>query len=302
MTSGGRRHAALVVLVAALAAGCIAESPTPAPSATPTDLPEATATVTRSELATTVWYAGYTIDFGTAIATLDAKGGTVTVDVTLHNMGGDTNGFDVPVRLVVGGTRLESSRDSTLPDLAQGESGPGRIVFAPSAAIDPRAATIVVGRDGDHQAVVPFLPGSARVVDLKPIAPPVPARASATGGSIRLTITGAELRADLPDWGDELPASTMALTFSYTATYVGSFAGGSSFTASNVSLTLPNGKVVAPRGDGKSQSNVLLLPGAAEGSLISRFEIPLPVGGTYTLVVGDGSAHAGIPFPITVKP
>lgn len=303
--SRDRRRAAfgllVAALVAALAAGCVSEAPTPAPTATGTDVPEPTAVVTRSELATTVWYAGYTIDLGTGVATLDAKGGTVTVAVTLHNLGGDTNGFDIPVRLLASGRRIDSSRDTALPDLAQGESGTGSFVFLPSSAIDIGAASIVIGRDGDHQAVVPFVPGSAPVIDLKPFAPPIPAKASTTGGTISLTITGAELRADLPDWGDELPASTMALTFSYTAAYVGTFAGGTPFTASNVALTLPNGKVVSPRKDGKSQSNVLLLPGAPQSSLLSRFEIPLPVGGTYTLTVGDGNAHGTIAFPITPK-
>ena len=307
--SGDRRCAAFrllvaalgATLVAALVAGCVSEPPPPAPSATATDLPQPTAVVTRSQLATTVWYAGYTIELGSAVATLDAKGGTVTVAAIFHNLGADTNGFDVPVRLLASGRRIDSSRDTTVPDLAQGESGPGTFVFAPSSAIDLATASIVIGRDGDHQAVVPFLPGTSAVIDLKPVAPPIPAKASTTGGTISLTITGAELRADLPDWGDELPASTMALTFSYTAAYVGTFAGGTPFTASNVALTLPNGKVVSPRKDGKSQSNVLLLPGAPQSSLVSRFEIPLPIGGTYTLTVGDGNAHGTIAFPITPK-
>jgi hypothetical protein len=81
---GGRRLAALCVAVAALTAGCLPEASGPPASPSSTLEPDATATVTDIDLGTTVWYAGWTLAFGAAEASLDPKGGDVTVGLKLR--------------------------------------------------------------------------------------------------------------------------------------------------------------------------------------------------------------------------
>jgi hypothetical protein len=122
-------------------------------------------------------------------------------------------------------------------------------------------------------------------------------------GSTRTTNFHVSLRAvsrrwDLPDWNDELPVTTQAMTITYDSTYAGSFAGGIAFTADNVQLRLPDGTKVSPRPDGHSQSIELIGPGKTVKGMTSRFEIPDGLTGKFALLILDGSSVKAIPFSI----
>jgi hypothetical protein len=189
------------------------------------------------------------------------------------------------------------TRDSAFPEVASGRDGAAEIRFTVIGQFDLGAATIVVGAPDAHQAVVP-LRAAGGAVTLEPVAIARPAKPLATAGSLKISMLTAEIRADLPDWGLELPSATLAITITYDVAYIGTFDGGASFTADNIRLRLPNGGFIAPRRDGRSQSTTVLKPKATARSLSSRFEIPLPAGGSYQLVIQDGAHRAGVPFAV----
>lgn len=301
MRRGGRRLAALFITMAALNAACLPEASVAPATPSPTLEPDATATVTRLELGTTVWYAGWTLAFGSAQASLDPKGGDVAVGLTLHNDGPDEAAFDEPIRLVAGSAAFEPTRESVLPDVASGGAARSEIRFTVMGRLDLASAAVVIGGPEAHQAVVP-LGQPARAVTLEPVEIAQPAKPVVTAGSLKLSMQRAEVRADLPDWSLELHSDRLAITITYDMAYVGSFDGGASFTADNVRLRLPNGTSVAPRRDGRSQSTAVLLPKAAARGLTSRFEIPTPAGGTYQLVLQDGTRGAAVAFVIPKMP
>jgi len=123
-------------------------------------------------------------------------------------------------------------------------------------------------------------------------------KGTGTAGSLKVVVRQLEIRWDLPDWHDELPFATEAVTITYDATYTGSFAGGFAFTDDNVGLRLPFGAVVPPRQDGHSQSVALIGPGKTSRGLISRFEIPDGTTGKFLLLLHDGSASGSVAIVI----
>ena len=116
--------------------------------------------------------------------------------------------------------------------------------------------------------------------------------------SLRITIRGAVLRWDLPDWSEELNADLAVLTLTYDVTYLGDFSGGFAFTGDNVALRLPTNTMVESRQDGHSQSVELIGPGKTKKGLFSRFELPSGMTGRFALVVRNGSASKAIPFVV----
>ncbi|MBI3745106.1 MAG: hypothetical protein HY264_01000, partial [Chloroflexi bacterium] len=122
---------------------------------------------------------------------------------------------------------------------------------------------------------------------------------TAQAGNLAITVRAGELRADLPDWGIELPPEAMALSVTYDARYAGSFEGGFAFTTANIALVLPDGRTVAARPDGRSAPAVLIGAGATMTGLVSRFDVAAPGTGSYALEVHDGSASKRIPFQVT---
>ncbi len=298
MTAGGRGPAVLIAVLsmAVLVAGCGSDA-APSPSPTPTDVPLPTPVTTTYATSVTTWYGGLVIHVDGFMAVLRAGVGSVAASMRIENPGTDAATLTAPIRLTSGGAVAEPARGTSLPDLDAGGSASVLIRFDVVAGFDVASATLRIGRSTEHQVVVPLTPGVADLVTNAPqtleLAP-----ASVTAGSLRVTIRGAVLRADLPDWGLELPPGVLALTLTYDARYVGQFAGGFAFTGANVGLRLPDGTVVGPRQDGQSQSTAVLLPGAAATGLGSRFEVPIPGPGKYALIVRDGSSNASIPIVI----
>ena len=298
MTAGGRGPAVLIAVLsmAVLGAGCgpdIGPSPTPPPTAVPLPTP----VTTTYAVTTTAWYGGLVIHVDGVTAVLRAGVGAAAADLRIENPGTDPAALTAPIRSTSGGTVADPVRGTSLPDVDAGGSASVTIRFDIAAGFDLAAATLRIGRSTEHQVVVPLTPGVADLVTNAPLTlSPTPA--TATAGSLRLTLRGAELRADLPDWGLELPPGVLALTLTYDARYVGQFSGGFAFTGANVGLKLPDGTVIGPRQDGHSQSTAVLLPGAVASGLSSRFEVPIPGPGKYALVIRDGSRSASIPLVI----
>jgi hypothetical protein len=281
---------ALAAIVAVVAvAGC---APATAPSATSTEAAIPTPTVTQYQLNTTVWYAGLMLTVTSATAIFDPGGGTVTVLGQFQNPGSDDETLEAPIRITAGAQTFEPVHGTQLPDVAAGGTADLMLTFDVAGLPSVDGAELRVGPPEANQAVVAFGPGGAPTRTLEPVKLAV--KGTANASDLRISLTAGELRWDLPDWTDELPTGTAALTLTYDAAYRGSFAGGLAFTADNVSLKLPDGAVVRPRRDGRSQSLALLLPGKPQAGLRSRFEVPSSEHGTFILMIANGAAHATI--------
>lgn len=288
----GRRGLAASVAVATIVAGCLGTAATPAPTPSPEPLP--TPVVTDYPLNAMVWEQGLVLTFHRATASLDAKGGPVTVTASIANPGAATATLDAPIQLGITEDIFDVVPGTALPDIAAGSSVDVSIEFDVVGHASVDDGVLRVGRPGDHAALVPFRPGSVAALSLEPKAADL--KGSVTAGSVKLTLRHREVRWDLSDWYDELPLGTEALTLTYDVTNSGTFSGGLAFTAANVSLRLPTGTILAPRGDGQSQSIELIGPGKTVRNLFSRFEIPTAMTGTFALVVNDG---AGKPRPLS---
>jgi hypothetical protein len=288
------RRLAMCLILAAALIGCTSETTTPSPSPTPAPLP--TPVMTTYTLETTAWVEGLVVTVHGASASLDPKGGPVTVTMKIDNPGGDLAALDVPIRLTASGFVYNVVSGTVLPEIDAGGSAEVSLVFEVENHSSIADGVLRIGRPGDHQVQIPFTNGPIPTLTLKP--DPAPLSAAATAGGIRLTLRRREVRWDLPDWYQELAVTKEVLTVTYDVTYIGNFSGGFAFTGANVRLQLPDGTLVPSRKDGHSQSNVLVGPGKTAKTLMSRFEIPTGTSGTLGIVVMDGSIHRVATFKI----
>lgn len=297
MTSGARRRASpIVALVSvALLAAC-GPAPRPTPGPTPTEEPLPTPVTTTYLVNETAWYAGLIIHLDTVTTVLNQGVGSVSAAVRIENPAADPASLDAPVRLAASGEAIDPVPGTEIPDVDAGGAVAVSIPFDIDAGFEIGRAALRIGRPADHQAVLPLVAGTQDLVTLEPVE--LALAGTATAGALRLTVTGGELRADLPDWGLELGPGTLALTVTYDARYTGDFAGGFAFTGANVGLKLPNGTIVAAREDGHSQSVAVLQPAATMAGLSSRFDVAVPGTGSYALVVRDGTSTATIPIEV----
>jgi len=290
----GLRRVLVVALGIALA-GCQNPASSPNPS---TGVPEAgpTPVVTEYEIGTTVWIDGFVVTVHTAVASLDAKGGPVSVLLRIENPGTDAATLDAPIRLTASGAAFELAHGTEIPEIPAGEVAELTIEFEVVGRSTIDDGVLRIGRTGDHQIQVPFGAGAVKLLTLEPVG--LNLTGAGAAGNLRFTLHRAVVRWDLPDWHTELPNASAALTLTYDATYTGDFAGGYAFTADNIRLRLPDGTVVAPRADGHSQPILLIGPKQTVRSLESRFEIPSGLTGRFALIVIDGAAQKAIPFTI----
>ena len=292
-----RRRLAVLVVLATAVGGCL-DAPVPSTSPTPQPTPQPTPVTTTFDLGTTVWYEGLLIHVDNAVATLDERGGPVEVRLRLENPGDEEGELDARIFLDVDGSTgdppLEPTRESKVPIVpAHGLVG-AVMTYELQGVASADRAVVLFGEAPLHVARVPLTSegGTAQVFE------PVQVTLSNSSGvkDLRLTLRSALLRWDLPDWSQELTADLQALTVTYDATYLGTFAGGFAFTGDNVRLRLPDGTRVAPRRDGHSQSIELIGARQTKRGLSSRFEIPAGTVGRFALIVQTNAGAKAIPF------
>jgi hypothetical protein len=293
----GMRRAGALGLVAALFAGCL-DVPVPSSSPTAAPTPEPTPITTTYDLERTAWYEGLLIHVDSAVATLDERGGPVSIRIRLENPGEDDGELTGRILLQLSPDSSEPTvvpnRDSKVPPVpAHGFAG-AVLTYDLQGVASVDDAAILIGEAPLHVARIPLTSagGTARLFE------PVELELSGAGavGDLRLALRGGLLRWDLPDWSEELPDSVQALTLTYDATYLGDFAGGFAFTADNIQLRLPDGTRIAPRRDGHSQSIELLGAHQTKKSLFSRFDIPAGMTGRFALIAVTDSGSKAIPF------
>lgn len=295
MTAGLWRRLAVLAALTAILAGCLdADAPSAAP--TPTRAPEPTPITTTYDLRTDVWYEGLVLHFDVVTATLDDRGGPVIVSFRIDNPTEDLGELDGKVRLVVDGTPVDATRDSTVPSVPSKGSAVAVLTYELQGIASIDDAMIEVGAAPLHVAKVPLTPAAGTPLTFEPLA--LKLKGSGTAGSVKITLRSGLLRWDLPDWSQELDATLAALTLTYDVTYAGDFGGGIAFTGDFVALRLPDGEVVEERKDGRSRPVELIGPRKTKKNLFSRFEIPAGATGKFALLIRDGELVKAIQFTI----
>jgi len=288
-----RRLGALLVIVAFAAAACL-DAPQASVGPTPTREPEATPTVTTFELGSTVWYEGLLVHLDRATAQLGPRAGVVDVVVRLENPGPEESELNGAIRLATGGATIDA-KESRIPPVPPDGVGGAVLTYELTGVSSVADGVLEIGDDPQHIATVPLVQ-PPEPVTFEPVQ--MDLAGTGTAGDLKLALHHGELRWDLPDWSQQLVAGLQALTLTYDASYLGSFAGGFAFTGDNVALRLPDGKVVGARRDGHSQSVELIGARKTKKNLFSRFEIPSGMTGRFNLLVKNGSNQVGIPFTI----
>lgn len=288
-----------LAVLAVLLAGCL-DVPTAsiAPSAQPTPAP--TPSTTTYTLDATVWYEGLVIHVDDVVATLDERGGPVELRLRIENPGDDDGELDARILLQVDAATkaapVAPNRDSVVPTIPAHGIVDAVMTYELQAVASVEKAAVLIGEGPQHAARVPLTAAGGEAVDFEPV--DLKLAGSGAAGDLKIALRGAILRWDLPDWSQELPATTEALQITYDAAYLGSFPGGFAFTGDNVRLRLPDGTLVEPRRDGHSQSIELISAQKTKKGLFSRFEIPAGTTGRLALVVRSGSTSKAIPFDL----
>jgi hypothetical protein len=282
--------ACAALVAAACGGGGGAPDATPTPEAAPTE-EEPTAAPSTDSIAIdqTFWHAGWKVTLGDATLGLDERGvRTVTIDADFENLSNRTSTFDSQVVLTSGGNAFaDTSTDQELPNVPAGLSNDGLFAIEVDETFTLDDATLVVGNPDNNQAVVPIGPGSPdELVTLEPLQ--IAAAGSAAAGPVAFALTGVEVRADLPDWLDEVEEGRLALIVSFEVTVgTGIPIGEGVLQDQNVALLLPDGSAVAVRSDGRSGVNELLQgkEGTTIRGLSVRFIVEQPVEGQYAFLV-----------------
>ena len=294
----GQRPARVGVLAAVLAAvlaGCLdANAPSAAPKTRVS--PEPTPVTTVYELGKQVWYAGLVITVDRVTATLDERGGIVEVVVGVANPNADATNLNAAITLIAAGKRVAPTRDSRVPEVPGAGSVAAVLTYELQGIASVDDAILEIGTSPVHLGRVPLTPRAGTAVTFEPRA--LDLAGTATASSLKVTLRGALVQWDLPDWSQELDASLQALTLTYDVTYAGDFPGGLAFTGENIALRLPDGTVIAARRDGHSQSVELIGARKTKKGLFSRFEIPAGVTGNFALLVRNAGTTKTIAFAI----
>jgi hypothetical protein len=291
---GSARPSSLaMILISVATAACVAAPSAPA-SLSPIDAGP-TPTVTDYQINRTAWVAGFVVTVVSAQATLDSKGGPVSVALDIANRG-DTAVLEAPITLTAGDAVFELEHGEDLPVQPAGAITKVRLEFEVVGRSTIDDGVLRIGRSGEHIAAIPFRPSTGQAMTLEPETTSLELLGRA--GTLHVSVRTMVRRWDLPDWHDELPADRVTLLFVYDLTYTGDFSGGSAFTADNVRLRLPDGTLVEPRPDGHSQSVALLEPSTTFHGLRSRFEIPDGLSGDFAFVIRDGSLSKAIVFTV----
>ena len=235
------------------------------------------------------WHAGWKVTLGEATLGQDELGNrTVTIDVTFENLSSRTSTFNSRIVLTSGGNSFgDIGSEQDLPNVPGLLSNTGLLAIEVDDTFSLDDATLIVGNPDNNQAIVPIGPASPdELISLEPLQ--IAAAGSAAAGPVSFTVTGVELRADLPDSSDEVEKGRLAIIVSFEVTVgAGIPIGEGVLQSGNVALKLPDGTAVAVRSDGRSGVNELLQ--GKEGTTIQdlsvRFIVPEPAAGQYAFIV-----------------
>ena len=267
--------------------GSAPETTEPAASVAPVE-----ATAASVEIDQEFWFAGFHVDLGAA--SFDPSSGSVTVEATFENLGSEPAVFEGTSSLAAAGAFYEASATQSLPTVPGLSTGAGQLAFDVDDAFTFEGAVLTVGLAEHQQAVVPF-DASTAAVTLEPTS--FDLAGDVSSGAIAATLTGAELRADVPAEHGQIEVGYQALTIGFDVTNHGSYAGGFAFSyGGNLALELPDGTTIAAD-DGPIE---LLTLGTTLPDQSVRFTIPEPATGQYRFVLIDDteSIKKYIPFEI----
>ena len=236
-----------------------------------------------------IWHAGWKVTLGEARLGQDERGSrTVTIDAIFENLSNQTSTFNSRIVLTSGGNSFgDTTIEQDLPNVPAGLTNDGLFAIQVDNTFSLDDATLTVGNPDNNQAIVPIGPESPdEFMSLEPLQ--IAATGSAAAGPLSFTITGAELRADLPDWRQEVEEGQLAMIVFFEVTVSeGIPIGEGVFQSQNVALRLPDGTAVAVRSDGRSGVNELLQ--GKEGTTIKdlsvRFIVDEPAAGQYAFIV-----------------
>jgi hypothetical protein len=284
-------------LVACGGGGDDDEEPTAEPTveeAEPTDEPAASEDSVQVDQS--YWHAGFKVTLGAANLVPDDFGtATVTIDAVFENLGDTDATPDSQLALTSGTNSYPSgSLEEEIPQVPAGLTSSGTLAFDVDDAFTFENATLIVGNPENNQAFIPLGPEGEELVTLEPQT--IAATGTVTAGAVTARVTGAELRADLPDRHSEMEAGQLALTVFFEVDVgTGIAIGQGVFQSPNVALILPDGTAVAVISDGVSGVNELLQ--GKEGTTISdlsvRFPVETPAPGTYQFVVRGNYGPGG---------
>ncbi len=235
------------------------------------------------------WHAGWKVTLGEATLGPDELGiRTVAIEATFESLNNRTSTFNSQLALTSGGNAFgDTGIEQDLPSVPAGLSSNGLFAIQVDDTFSLDDATLIVGNPDNNRAIVPIGPNSPDdFVSLEPVQ--VAVAGSAAAGPVSFTVTGVEVRADLPDWRQEVEEGHLAMIVSFEVTIgEGIPIGEGVFQSGNVALLLPDGTAVAVRSDGRSGVNELLQ--GKEGTTIQglsvRFIIDEPPEGEYLFQV-----------------
>jgi hypothetical protein len=253
------------------------------------ETPTEEAAATTATINQDFWHAGWKVTLEDAALSTDEFGAaTVTINATFENLGETDSSFNSQLALTSGGNSYTSDDfNSELPTVPAGLTNDGVFAFTVDEQFSFDDATLTVGAPEGNQAVVPL--GANSPDELVTLEPQVIAvNGSATAGPIAFTVTEAEIRADRPDWSDQVEAGKLAMTVRFEVTPgAGIEIGEGVLQSQNVALMQPDGTALAVLDDGRSGVNELLQgrEGTTISDLSARFLIDAPAEGDYVFII-----------------
>jgi hypothetical protein len=285
-----------LTLVACGGGGGDDDEPTEAPTLAEEPTDEPSASEDSVEVNQSYWHAGFKVTLGTATLETDELGiPTVTIDAVFENLGDTDATPDSQLALTSGTTSYGTgSLAEDIPNVPAGLTSNGTLAFDVDDDFAFENATLIVGNPENNQAFIPLGPEGEELVTLEPQT--IAATGTVTAGAVTARVTGAELRADLPDRHSEMEAGQLALTVFFEVDVgTGIAIGQGVFQSPNVALILPDGTAVAVISDGVSGVNEPLQ--GKEGTTIQdlsvRFAVETPAPGTYQFVVRGNYGPGG---------
>lgn len=236
------------------------------------------------EVDQTFWHSGFavTIDGGAVKAESAAIGEvvrhTLVLSGTAENLGTESTSFFPEMAIQQGGTTIAPAPSSESGSVGGGLTGELELAFALDDGFDPEQAVLLIGSGDQARAEVPLQPAAGTLVDLPPQEVDVTGTLSVE--LVDLTITGAELRWDIPATHDQVAPGERALTLTLDAT--SRKPGNWQLFPTEIFLTTPAGTSVPVDG-----AELGSLPGTDAGVVTTdryvRFRVDEEAAGDYTL-------------------